>query len=67
METFLELFVGVDRKWLWVGRIAVERMEEDQPAYISEGGTPPQPVHPSNQIRTISFPCHRSPAVPSSS
>ena len=31
----------------------MEGMEEGQPAFISERGSPPQPVHPSNQIRTI--------------
>ena len=34
---------------------------EDQPAFISERETPPQPVHPSNQIRTITFPSPQKP------
>ena len=61
METFLWFgwWEEVDRKWLWVGRIAVEGMEEDQPAFISEGGRGIRPRNRyirSNQIRTITFP-----------
>jgi len=74
METFLVLLVGVDRNCdSGLGGLLWRGIEEDQPAFISEGEreththTPPQPVHPSNQIRTITFPYHRSPAVPSSS
>ena len=50
METFLELFVGVDRKWLWVGRIAVERMRRTSLLIYPRGG------HPRNRyIRQTKF------------
>jgi hypothetical protein len=50
---------------LGVGWVGVEGMEEEDSLLLYPRGSPPQPVHPSNQIRTIT--CHRSPAVPSSS
>ena len=53
---------------LRVGWIGLEGMEEEDSQLLYPRGSPPQPVHPSNQIWTItSPPRHTTPAVPSSS
>jgi len=52
---------------LGVGWIGLEGMEEEDSQLLYPRGSPPQPVHPSNQIWTITstpFPPFRHPHDP---